>query len=252
MRVNEDGTADIFAEETLGGSTESHPLEENPTLTEAIQTRDWFSQDKDFVVLDVGCYNGLDGAAYLDDVGRDRCRVFSFEADPKIAYWYKKDHKALIEDGHMTLIESAVSNVDGELTWYQSRIIETNENAPSGTIKFPRGHMNHHKHIGFKETKVPSLKLDTWFEQQDDVDMIDFIHVDVNGGEKEFLEGALTTLKEHTKFLWMEFMTQLGHWDDAHPGFELIQEDFTLVGIVGYNQLWVNNKLDGKHAFMKI
>ena len=61
----------------------------------------------------------------------------------------------------------------------------------------------------------------------------------------------MTTLKEHTKFLWMEFMTKTGHWDDAHPGFELIQEDFTLVGIVGYNQLWVNNKLDGKHAFMK-
>ena len=62
MRTNKDGSADIFAEETLGDTTESHPLEENPTLTEAIQTRDWFGQDKDFVVLDVGCYNGLDGA----------------------------------------------------------------------------------------------------------------------------------------------------------------------------------------------
>ena len=243
MRIDKDETMDIFSGETIGDTVESFPLEENPTLTEIPQTKDWFSQDKDFVILDVGCYNGLDGLEYLDDVGKDRCRLFSFEADPKIAKIVREDHKSLIKDGNMTLIESAVSNVDGELTWHQSRIIDTNQNAPSGTIKFPRGHMDHHKHIGFKETKVPSIKLDTWFEQQDDVDMIDFMHVDVNGGEKEFIEGALTTLKEHTKFLWMEFMTKTGHWEDAHDGKELIRENFALVGIVGFNQLWMNHTL---------
>ena len=46
--------------------------------------------------------------------------------------------------------------------------------------------------------------------------MIDFIHVDVNGAETEFIEGARETLNNHTKYLWMEFMSKTtGHWDDA-------------------------------------
>lgn len=245
MRVNKDGTMDIFAGEKIGVE-EKPSYEQNPLLKTNRFTKEWFAQDKQFTLLDVGCYDGHDSAEYIHDLGLDRSRIFSFEADPRIAKYYRENHTKLIEQGKMNLIEGAVSNIDGELTWYASDVAEGaddkgNRAAPSGTHKYPRGHMAHHKHIEFTEIKVQSMKLDTWFEQQD-FDLIDFIHVDVNGGEKEFIEGACDTLNNHTKFLWMEFMTKTGHWDNAEPGVEMLT-NFDHYDSMGFNQLWINRTL---------
>lgn len=239
MRINKDGTMDIFAGENLGGRREI-PSEVNPDLKTNRFTKEWFDQDKQFTLLDVGCYDGYDSAEYIHDLGLDRSRIFSFEADPRVAECYREGHAKLIEQGKMNLIEGAVSNVDGELTWYASN--EGNSAAPSGSHKYPRGHMAHHKHIAFTEIKVKSMKLDTWFEQQD-FDLIDFMHVDVNGGEQEFIEGARETLNNHTKYLWMEFMSKTtGHWDDAREGKEMLT-NFDHYDSVGFNQLWINRTL---------
>ena len=53
--------------------------------------------------------------------------------------------------------------------------------------------------------EVPSIKLDTWFESQSDINFIDFIWADVNGGEKELILGGLNTLKNHVGYLYTEY-----------------------------------------------
>ena len=113
MRINKDGTMDIFAGENLGGRREI-PSEVNPDLKTNRFTKEWFDQDKQFTLLDVGCYDGYDSAEYIHDLGLDRSRIFSFEADPRVAECYREGHAKLIEQGKMNLIEGAVSNVDGE------------------------------------------------------------------------------------------------------------------------------------------
>jgi hypothetical protein len=52
-------------------------------------------------------------------------------------------------------------------------------------------------------TKVKSKKLDTWYLQRSEFRIIDFIWADLNGSERDFILGGLTTLSA-TRFLYIE------------------------------------------------
>ena len=61
MRVNKDGTMDIFAGEKIGVE-EKPSYEQNPLLKTNRFTKEWFAQDKQFTLFDVGCYDAHDSA----------------------------------------------------------------------------------------------------------------------------------------------------------------------------------------------
>ena len=66
--------------------------------------------------------------------------------------------------------------------------------------------MNIFKDISFNsDSKVNSKRLDTWMSENKDIDNIDIMWVDVNGGENEFIDGALKTLRNKVRYLYIEF-----------------------------------------------
>ena len=187
---------------------------------------DWWFDNRDRpVILDIGAYNGEDSKIYFDLL--KNVKLYAFEADPTVCEIFKKDCHSYMENDNFQLIEKAVSNSDKYINWHSCVIDrELDEypkevpdyygnSGPSGTSKKPTGHLQQYKHITFSEPAViPSIKLDTWLDKMN-IDIIDFIHCDVNGGEREFFEGAKETLNNNTKFLWIEELYDSGFWEDT-------------------------------------
>jgi hypothetical protein len=55
-----------------------------------------------------------------------------------------------------------------------------------------------------EKTLVKSQRLDTWIINKG-IESIELMWVDVNGGESEFIEGAIETLTKKVKYLYIEF-----------------------------------------------
>ena len=215
----------------------------------------WFSDLKSPIILDIGAYNGEDSKIYFDSF--DDARVYAFEADPNVCEIFKKDCSDYIENQNFTLVEKAISNIDGTIVWYGCVIDKELDKypkevpdyygnfGPSGTSKRPTGHLNQYKHITFPEqVNVESIKLDTWVEEMK-IDRIDFIHCDVNGAEEEFFEGAKRTLNEKTKFIWIEELHDSGLWEDSEMKKNISEHlyNFDTVERHGCNVLWENNRI---------
>jgi len=195
------------------------------------------------VILDIGTYDGADSIEFLDKYSN--ARVFAFEADLRsidlfkhsistekslktLIDYYNIDIKTPIKDlykrinsSKLTLVKKAISNINGKTTWYSSNQtppLSKSESerglkawSASSSINKPKNHLKmtmrgNQQIVEFNNPiEVPSIKLDTWFESQSDINFIDFIWADVNGGEKELILGGLNTLKNHVGYLYTEY-----------------------------------------------
>ncbi len=161
---------------------------------------------KNPTIFDVGTFDGSDCLDFLDLF--DNPNIYAFEADKRSVEIFKK----YVQDRPIQLIETALSNVDGEIEFYQSES-ETRRHtrydyektwSASGSVKKPQNHLSVFPDIQFKLNKVKSTKLDTWIKDKN-IDIIDIMWVDVNGGEEEFLKGGKTTINEKVDYLYIEF-----------------------------------------------
>ena len=146
----------------------------------------------DAFVLDVGCYDGKDSKELSDIL---KCDVHCFEPDPLSQDLFDSLHGT---NKRLHLHRFALSNTNGEIDFYQSNHPQSN------SIRQPKRHLNLFPAVEFDEvTKVKSKKLDTWYIQRSESQVIDFIWADLNGSEKDFILGGLTTLSV-TRFLYIE------------------------------------------------
>ena len=165
----------------------------------------YFSKDDTMTIFDVGTYDGKDSLEFLNVFPKSN--IFSFEADDRSI----KTFKSIVKDDRINLVETALSDVDGEIEFYKSDS-ETRRHydfedswSASSSIKKPLRHLDVFPDVSFhKPVKVKSQRLDTWIENKN-IDCIDIMWVDVNGGESEFLSGACTTIMKKVKFLYIEF-----------------------------------------------
>ena len=190
------------------------------------------------VILDIGTYDGCDSIEFLDM--NNNARVFAFEADLRSIDLFKHSISSkeslqilinyynlnpqtnidklfeLVNSSKLTLVKKAISDMDGETTWYNSQQIPPLSEkekerglkswSASSSIKKPLNHLNTFTSVEFDSPiKVESIKLDTWFKTQPDIDFIDFVWADVNGGEKELVKGGIDTFKNHVNYLYTEF-----------------------------------------------
>ena len=195
------------------------------------------------IILDIGTYDGKDSIEFLDMY--EDARVFAFEADSrsidlfkhsinstenmkKLINYYNLNCKSSlnslyerVNSDSLVLIEKAIANSDGKTTWYQSQQIPPlsigekdrgiKEWSASSSINKPKNHLNmtmrgDEQIVEFDESiDVDSIKLDTWFSQQSDIDIIDFVWADVNGGEREMITGGINTFKNNVQYLYTEY-----------------------------------------------
>ena len=144
-------------------------------------------------IFDVGTFDGSDCLDFLETFNIPN--IYAFEADKRSIDIFKK----YVGDKPINLVETALSNVDGEIEFYQSE-----SETRSSSIKKPDNHLSVFPDIQFELNKVKSIRLDTWILDKD-IDLIDIMWVDVNGGESEFISGSYDTLVNKVKFLHMEF-----------------------------------------------
>jgi 2-O-methyltransferase len=217
-------------------------------------------QKENPLVLEIGSHIGLDTLKFLDAF-KD-IMLYCFEPDPRCISMFKQ----IIKDPRCTLIEAAASNTDGktmlhlsggwppgyknQLDWIYGR---GDWNASSSITKSV-SHPEMYPWLSFEKTiEVRCLKLDTWV-RENNINSIDFIWADVQGAERELVEGAKKTL-EIVKY----FFTEYGE-KSAYPealtreetiallkqyDFELLPEysDFSAVGNLLFRNSKFNNQL---------
>lgn len=75
----------------------------------------------------------------------------------------------------------------------------------SNTLKKPTGHYKRYPWVGFSvETLVKTVKLDTYYHDFLSHRVVDLIWADVNGAEREMIEGGRKML-QRTRYLLTEF-----------------------------------------------
>lgn len=208
------------------------------------------TKTKNPVIIEIGCYDGMDSLAFIDAFG-GTTQAYCFEADPRNIEICKN---RIRNYSRCKLIPMAISNNDGETTFYQSfgkrpGYLGQINRCSSGSTKKPKGHLQAQRWCHFNDgIKVPSITLDTWCKQNE-ITSIDLIWADVNGGEKDMIEGARQALK-FTKYFYTEFgpnKAEAKKWFglDVDEEFKLFEEGITkeeiLVMLPDFDEICVIN-----------
>ena len=207
-------------------------------------------------VLEIGSHIGLDTLKFLNEF-KD-ITIYCFEPDPRCIAVFKE----IVKDPRCTLIEAAVSNADGivvlhlsggwppgykdQMDWIYGR---GDWNA-SSSIKKSVSNSSMYPWLSFeKRIEVRTLKLDTWIKENN-IGSVDFVWADVQGAEKELIEGAVNALTV-VKYFFTEY-GEKSPYPDAMTRKETIdvlsQHDFEIMpqysdeGAVG-NLLFRNKSL---------
>lgn len=171
-----------------------------------LQIKSLVNKDNPFI-LDVGCYDGKDSKELSEIL---RCDVHCFEPDPLSQDLFESLHGG---NKKLHLHRFALSNVNGEIDFYQSNHPQSNSIHP------PKRHLNLFPDVVFDEViKVKSKRLDTWYIQRSETRVIDFIWADLNGSEREFILGGLRALTV-TRFLYIECAKK-----ELYDGQELVDD----------------------------
>ena len=169
-------------------------------------------------IIDIGAHIGW----YTVDMARKAKHVYAFECSPK-SFNYLCANIALNNlDYNVTKFNCALSNESGITPYY---IRDPNDGGGNGISKFDYDNINNTPYIN-----VPKNTLDSY-----NLTNIGFIKIDVEGHEKEVLEGSIETIKNNNypKILFES-------WDEHQeknnfPAIKLKQELFKFIKSLGYN-----------------
>jgi len=155
------------------------------------------------IILEIGSNDGRDSQEFLNEF--KNIKLYCFEPDPRQI----KRFKDRIEDSRCKLYKIAISNKEGIIDFYLSESIDPNTTAEdSSSIKKPKKHLRRFPWIKFqKKIQVKTMPLDSWAKKKK-INKIDFIWADVQGAEKELIEGGLKTLNEKTRYFYTEFYNE--------------------------------------------
>jgi 2-O-methyltransferase len=186
------------------------------------------------------------GSHYAEDAVEIMCempgaRLYCFEADPRCI---ARSRQRLAHFPQATLIEMAVSNIDGEVTWYQSGSRDpTSDWDQSSSLCLPKDHLVIYPTITFdRRITVPSISLDTWASQALQ-GLIDFVWMDVQGAERQVFLGATRVLRS-IKWIYSEYYdVEMYEGQMSLNEMRDVLADFELAGLYCGNALFRNRKL---------
>jgi FkbM family methyltransferase len=136
-----------------------------------------------------------------------RFKYHAFEGDSRIIpnFWRNNANHAL----DIKLNQAAIGNTDDEVTFNLSGGVESREGHfkqefyGSSSIKQPKKTNEYWPDMTFQETKVKCYKFDTYYNEVNP-GIIDFIWSDIQGAEKELIEGGQKALSK-TRYLYTEY-----------------------------------------------
>lgn len=169
-------------------------------------------------------------------------RLYCFEPDLRCI----KKFKRRIKDKSCQLFEIAISNKEGKAEFYLSGGGQKRGGQDgSSSLKRPKEHTILYPEITFNKKNIIRTKtLDNWVKEHN-LDFIDFIWADIQGAERELIEGGINTLNKITKYFYTEFNDKELY--EVQPNLKEICKmlpQFEIVGIFDkYNVLLRNTKL---------
>ncbi len=203
----------FFAESRVAKDYVRTGLYEKPIINWAVDT--FVKPDK--ACIDIGAHMGM----YALAMAQKAKHVYAFECSPK-SFNYLCANIAL-QDQHYTVdkYNVALSNKKGTAKYF---IRDPKDGGANGISEFPWDTNDHIQSI-----EVPTQTLDS-FEFKN----IGFLKIDVEGHEKEVLEGSLETLANngYPPFL---FESWVPVDDDKIPRKQIREELFEFIKSIGYS-----------------
>ncbi|HIL79739.1 MAG TPA: FkbM family methyltransferase [Myxococcales bacterium] len=225
--------------------------------------RRFFSREDELVILDIGACEALDSIKYSEMF--PKARVLAFEPLPANV---EKIRSNLVKYGHenIVVIPEALSEIQGRATFFcssghpvgKANSLDWDYGNKSSSLLAPLGTKRTHPWLKFDEEIVVPVNTLKNVCMQHNVDSIDLIHMDVQGGELMVLKGAGDVI-ERIKLIWMEveaielyegqpLKSEVGGFMRAH-GFNLLVDT---VGRVSGDQLWVSRSFyDGPRSGLR-
>ncbi len=204
------------------------------------------------IILEIGAHKGEDTLKFLREF--PKARIYSFEPDPRCIAAFKE----AVADDRCSLVEAAISDNDGKTVLHMStgwpvkvpkllRVLggkrfwtrvasawrrwrgAEREWTGSSSIKESLSRSERWPWLMFdKTTQVRTYRLDTW-TRENHVDSVDFAWVDVQGAERNVIEGASHTLR-CTKYVHMEYGAT-----SCYPDAMTREETIQLLGEHGFH-----------------
>lgn len=164
----------------------------------------------DPVILEIGAHFGEDSMRFA--VSFPKADIHCFEPDPRCISVFKK----YVNDEKIKLYEIALSNIAGELEFYQSyndgetktpskydwisdEDYEKLKLGNSGSSSLKRGYDKTLPNV----IKVKAQRYDEW-ATENNIDIVDLAWIDVQGAEKDVLDGMGDKIND-ISFIWIEF-----------------------------------------------
>lgn len=163
------------------------------------------------VIVEIGAHYGEDTLRFLETF--PNAQIFSFEPDKRNIEIFKK----LVNQPNIELIEKAVSNENGQAQFYPSYVSSVINDVPSkydfiskdeyislglngsGASSLKKGFKN----CINEEYFVNTIRFDDWYSDND-LEIIDFVWIDVQGAEKAVIDGMGNVIKK-IRLIWMEY-----------------------------------------------
>ena len=171
----------------------------------------------ELIILDVGAYTG--NSIYEFNKYFSRSKIYSFEPSLKNFELLKKNTAKI---DNCELINKAVTNNDGEITFYENswgptsstKILNENSNKKYYDDKF--------KYLGLnkinKTYKINTIKIDTFLNQKKIIN-IDILKIDTQGNEYEVLLGSeILIQKNNVEFIIIEMIIDNYYKSESNLG----------------------------------
>lgn len=193
------------------------------------------------IILEIGTDDGKDSMDFLETF--KKIQLYCFEPNPESIEVFKN---RIQQDERCKLFKYAISDKDGETVFWISK-----HSTGQSSIKKPTAIKYARRRDGlraacYKKSMVKTKRLDTWTEENN-IEHIDFIWADVEGAERELIQGGLETLNTKTKYLYIEYINE--RFYAKQPNLDEILgllPNFELIGI--YDK---KNFADGGNALLK-
>lgn len=166
-----------------------------------------FKRDDDLTIFDIGACEGEESIKY----GKlfPNSKIFAFEPLPKNKPTLEKNFKKY-SDLNITLINKALSDKEGQAKLFAS--YDTSEASLKGEWDYgnksssllePDKHGEIFNSIKFSDDVIVETTTIDNYCKLNNINLIDFAHLDVQGAELKVLEGGKDILR-NIKVIWME------------------------------------------------